>query len=71
MQCVASDRNVGDHNFSSGVRDAVVRRLESDHHGVHLRVDVAEDVADSDSVEVDRPGCAGLVESQVETLPFE
>src|ERR1700733_8653042 len=68
MQRVAARRHTGNDDLSVTIGDPVKRRSQREDHGAHLRMNVAENVRDSDLIETHITGSSCLVESEVETL---
>src|ERR1700730_388992 len=71
MQLVAAVRDIGYFDMTGGMRNGEIGCVDGNHHGAHLRVDVAEQKADPNAIKVGGVGGAGFVETEVETLAVE
>src|ERR1700737_4807109 len=71
MEFVAAVRDIGYFDVTSGIRNSEIGGVDGDHHGTHLRMDVAEQKTDANAIEVGGVGGAGFVETEVETLAVE
>src|SRR6516165_11241716 len=71
MQSILSVRHVGNRNFARTVRHSKIRSVNRHHDGAHLRMDIAEEIADSESIESHRIRRSRFIQSQVKALPIE
>ena len=68
---VAAGRNARNRYLPLAVGNGVVVRLHHHDDRTHFRMDVAEDIANSRTVELHPPGCARFVKSEVEPLALK
>src|SRR5690348_18041589 len=71
VQHVPAGRDVGNGNTATAVGDRVMRSVERDDDGAHLRMNVAEDIADPDAVEANVARGSRLVEAEIEARSEE
>ena len=71
MHLVVAGDHVADADLAMPVGYRVVRRIQRDHHGAHLRVNVAEDERNARLVEFNKLRRAALIKSEIETLSVE
>src|SRR5579884_666245 len=71
MQSVASRRNIPNRDLTVMIADRVKRRIQDNNYCAHLRMNVAEDIADAWAIKANQACAPGLVEPEVETLAFE
>src|SRR5215469_1298144 len=71
MQSILSVRHVDNRNFARTVRHSNIRSVNRHHDGAHLRMDIAEEIANSGSIESHRIGRSRFIQSQVKALPIE
>src|SRR6266478_6474883 len=71
MHLVTPWDHVADADLAAPVGNRIVRSIQRDHHGAHLRVNVAEDERNSRLVEFHKLRGAALIESQVKALAVE
>ena len=65
---VTAGRNIWNFYFSRAIGNGVIRSLENHHDGAHFGVNIAEDIANSGTVEMHAVSGARLIKSQVESL---
>ena len=68
MQFVTTGRHVGDGDCPARVGDAVIGRLEGDHHRAHLGMNIAKNITDALAIEDYGAAATRFVKAQVETL---
>ncbi len=71
VHLVAAGDDVADADLAVPVGYRVVRSVQRNHHGAHLRMNVAEDERNARLVEFDKLRGAALIESEIETLSVE
>src|ERR1700722_1561524 len=71
VQLVTPRRHVGNDDFSMRIRDAIVRRVHSDHDRAHLSVNITENKRNSGLVELNEACRSALVQSKIEALSVE
>src|SRR5262249_52599095 len=71
IQEVTSRRDIWNGKLAGPVCDCVVRRVHDDDCSAHLGMDIAEDVANSGSIERHAMRRTGFIQAEIESLPVE
>src|ERR1700721_4195441 len=71
MQYVTAIGNRGQVEWPIRVRDGIQWRRQRDYNCAHFRMNIAEDVADSGTIEAHHFGGSRFIQAEIKTLAFE
>src|SRR5579864_7531850 len=71
LEFVASGRDIGYADVAARIRDRIIRRRQSDHHGAHLGMNIAEDERNSRLVELHEARGSTFIQTQIEAFTLE